>query len=245
MKHFFPLLLSLPLLITSEPCSLTPSVSTLQSYLPSSPKLKSGEPLCAGTYGNTRDAVGSFRREEREGTEGITFDVTIVSSSCSRISTASTEIWHATPSGSYSPLTGEDIDCRGTYDGGSFSVNTLLPGSYGLLCGLGPGGVDFPPYGPKTFHFRVSAPGYKTLVTEVEVDGEGWIDWRGPSLVLGGKETTPLNSNIKLVLEPSAPEHEIEDETSCSYLSLLNPYTFFTEPLAGCSGWAVFKFFDM
>lgn len=54
----------------------------------------------------------------------------------------------------------------------SFSVNTLLPGSYGLLCGLGPGGVDFPPYGPKTFHFRVSAPGYKTLVTEVEVDGE-------------------------------------------------------------------------
>lgn len=74
---------------------------------------------------------------------------------------------------------------------------------------------------------------------------QGWIDWRGPSLVLGGKETTPLNSNIKLVLEPSTSEHEIEDETSCSYLSLLNPYTFFTEPLAGCSGWAVFKFFDM
>ena len=54
----------------------------------------------------------------------------------------------------------------------SFLVNTLVPGSYGLFGGLGPMGVDFPPYGPKSIHFRVSAPGYKTLVTEVEIDGE-------------------------------------------------------------------------
>ena len=54
----------------------------------------------------------------------------------------------------------------------SFLVNTLVPGSYGLFGGLGPMGIDFPPYGPKSIHFRVSAPGYKTLVTEVEIDGE-------------------------------------------------------------------------
>jgi protocatechuate 3,4-dioxygenase beta subunit len=79
----------------------------------------------------------------------------------------------------------KELDCRGTYQaGGSFTVSTLVPGSYGLLNGLGPSGFDIPPYGPKLVHFRVTAPGYKTLVTEVQLGGG--IDLRGPSMVIDG-----------------------------------------------------------
>ena len=114
----------------------------------------------------------------------------VASGSCSKISAATVEVWHALPSGSYSSLDPEkEADCRGTYkSGGSFTVSTLVPGSYGLLNGLGPSGFDTPPYGPKLIHFRVTAPGYKTLVTEVQL-GEG-LDFRGPSMVIDGVRTS-------------------------------------------------------
>ncbi|GMH98242.1 hypothetical protein TrST_g964 [Triparma strigata] len=239
------LILQLPLSSSSSSCPPSPQIPTLQSYLPSLPAVKGPESICTGNY-DTKTAKNSIQVEWEEGTKELAFDVTIVSSSsCSRISTATTEVWHATPEGNYSPLSGENMDCRGTYEGGSFLVNTLVPGSYGLFGGLGPMGVDIPPYGPKSIHFRVSAPGYKTLVTEVEIDGEGWTDWRGPSLVLGGKDASQLAPSLKLVLEPLPTSSSSSSEPLCSFLSLLNPYSFFTEPLALCSGGAIFKFFDM
>jgi len=119
------------------------------------------------------------------------------------------EVWHALPSGSYSSLDSEkDSDCRGTYTGGSLAVSSLIPGNYGLLNGLGPSGFDLPPYGPKLVHFRISAPGYKTLVTEVQLE-EG-ADLRGPNLAIGGVRTTleglvtgngKMSGKVKFVLE--------------------------------------------
>ena len=178
----------------------------------------------------------------------------VATSTCAKLSTAHTEIWHALPSGTYSSLTNPTHQCRGTYDGGSFHVSTLMPGSYGLFSGLGPSQVDFPPYGPKIVHFRVTAPGFKTLTTQVEVGAwSGDRDMRGPQLVTGGggegfqvtSETDgKVQGSLKLVLEPDGKGGE-EEEDMCSFMSFLNPMTFFTEPLAVCSGSLIFKFFDL
>ncbi|GMI06696.1 hypothetical protein TrRE_jg6411 [Triparma retinervis] len=234
-------------------CTPTPAYPNMQSYKPDAPKVASG-PLCRGGGGYTKDSSNPLMRGESEGERPLELSVSVVASgSCSKISAATVEVWHALPSGSYSSLDPEkEADCRGTYkSGGSFTVSTLVPGSYGLLNGLGPSGFDTPPYGPKLIHFRVTAPGYKTLVTEVQL-GEG-LDFRGPSMVIDGVRTSVegllegesgnMSGKVKLVLEASS---EATPDSLC-FESLLpkfmNPAAFFSEPMGACG--KTLSYFEM
>ena len=176
---------------------------------------------------------------------------------CYKISSAKVEVWHASPEGKYSSLKEDDgsddlpSNCRGTYqEGASFTISTNVPGSYGLLNGLSPFNFDFPPYGPKVVHFLVTAPGFKPLVTQVRLDATP--DFRGPALVLGNDNSLTLSDQVesnsgisgrvKFVLEPDDPKNIEEGDNDggpsfcqSSLPRFLNPYAFFTEPLAICS----------
>jgi len=179
---------------------------------------------------------------------------------CSPLANAKVSIWHARPDGRYGPLgLSPDNDdgvgqCRGMFPSdshGTVTVDTFVPGTYGILNGLGPGGFDLPPYGPKVVHFHVQAEGYKTLVTQAVVpeDGEKMADWRGTAIVLGvggeelkstGKDNSKLK--IRLVLEPSEDGHR---ENMCpSGIFWGFPYSFFTESIAECKP-ALLRYFEL
>jgi hypothetical protein len=89
---------------------------------------------------------------------------------------ATIEIWQARPDGSYSSLHERmdelvqgDCRSRAHLDRGSasFTMNTVAPGSTGILGGLGPGRWDFPPFGPPVVHVLASASGHAPLLLDI------------------------------------------------------------------------------
>ena len=83
------------------------------------------------------------------------------------IPNALVEVWHATDSGAYytsvNPFT-----LRGSiYTGinGDYSLTSILPGWY----------LNGSQYRPRHIHFKVSAPGYATLVTQLYFSGDPYI----------------------------------------------------------------------
>ena len=172
------------------------------------------------------------------------------------------EVWHAQPNGRYSTLGEESDKCRAkieTDSHGSFVFKSLAPGTYGSLNGLSPGGFDFPPFGPKLIHFRVTADGYKPLVTQVilhESENEiKLMDFRGPAMILGSSDGLPeleLVGNtseggnkykIKLVMEAAAAE-EKQEEMCPSGIFWGLPTSFFTEPISVCKP-ALLRYFSL
>jgi hypothetical protein len=105
------------------------------------------------------------------------------------------QVWQTQPDGTYGSLQPgvEDGLCRAQQHSvtGRLEFETLPPGSYGSLGGLGPNGWDFMPYGQPVIHFLVSSPaGYaSTLVdvpiyfdtTTLEQKSFRYFDWRGPA----------------------------------------------------------------
>ena len=92
------------------------------------------------------------------------------------INGARIEIWqtdgdgdyHPAGNGAYEDYADEDIDLRGTVisdENGAYSVMTLIPGAY------------FPR--PRHFHYRITAPGYEPLVTQLYITGDGVISQPG------------------------------------------------------------------
>jgi len=83
------------------------------------------------------------------------------------IPNALVEVWHATDAGSYytnvNPYTLRGRLYTGT--GGDYSFNSIQPGWY----------LNGAQYRPRHIHYRVSAPGYTTLVTQLYFAGDPYI----------------------------------------------------------------------
>ncbi len=101
---------------------------------------------------------------------------------------AQVEIWQTDGEGDYHPQADGDaadyddaeIDLRGTVISGAdgvYSVRTLVPGGY------------FPR--PRHFHYRISAPGHATLVTQLYITGDGLLRQPGGDCRHAPLETTP------------------------------------------------------
>ena len=76
--------------------------------------------------------------------------------------------YHPEADGNYADYGDDEIDLRGvviTGPDGNYSVQTLVPGSY------------FPR--PRHFHYRISAPGHATLVTQLYITGDGTLSQPG------------------------------------------------------------------
>ncbi|MGI9435374.1 MAG: hypothetical protein ACR2Q4_11190 [Geminicoccaceae bacterium] len=105
------------------------------------------------------------------------------------IADADIEVWQTDGDGDYYPENNghvddyrdEDIDLRGTVRsdaGGIYRFRTLVPGAYVPR--------------PRHFHYRITAPGFQTLVTQVYVTGDGFLSQPGGScrhapIVSGGE----------------------------------------------------------
>lgn len=87
----------------------------------------------------------------------------------SPVSGARIEIWqtdgegnyHPQANGAYADYEDAEVDLRGTVssdDEGRYAVRTVVPGAY------------FPR--PRHFHYRITAPGYQALVTQLYVAGD-------------------------------------------------------------------------
>ncbi|KAL7482392.1 hypothetical protein ACHAW6_008058 [Cyclotella cf. meneghiniana] len=102
------------------------------------------------------------------------------------------EVWQPRPDGTYSSLRNgvQDGDCRATlsittdsitlnnFQLGHVVIETLAPGSAGILGGLGPSPSSFwfgeyPPYSPGRIHFLVNVPGYYPLLAELSMNTVG------------------------------------------------------------------------
>lgn len=94
--------------------------------------------------------------------EGIVKDV-----KCNSIANAKVEVWHANHAGEYDNDSSE-FKYRGqvtTPENGSYYFDTILPGKY-------LNGADFR---PSHIHFRITAPGYKELVSQVYFENDTHI----------------------------------------------------------------------
>jgi protocatechuate 3,4-dioxygenase beta subunit len=96
------------------------------------------------------------------------------------------DVWQASSEGSYGSLHAGENDgfCRAKITAGrdgAYDFETEIPGAYGTLSGLGPLGIDSPPFGPSHIHLAVYKPGYNMLVTQLFFAQDRDIveyDWR-------------------------------------------------------------------
>lgn len=136
---------------------------------------KISEPGCAPT---TPDILGPYYlanspssmqlSSATEPGQPIMISGTVRSENCTvEIPNALVEVWHATDAGSYytnvNPFT-----LRGslyTAINGSYSFNSIQPGWY----------LNGAQYRPRHIHYKVSAPGYATLTTQLYFSGDPYI----------------------------------------------------------------------
>jgi hypothetical protein len=146
-----------------------------------------------------------------------------------------------------------------TSSSGTATAHTYVPGVYGSLNGLGPGGLDLPPWGPPVVHLLVTADGYEPVVTEVTLESVvsgGGTDLRGPALVLGkdkaGLEVESpvvkegsVSAGVTVVLEPAeGGKGTAVADYLCRALVWGGVTSFFTEPIAVCRP-EMFSFFSL
>lgn len=195
---------------------------------------------------------------------------------------ATIEIWQARPDGSYSSLR-EGIDgiphpgdCRTRVHlergSSSVTVNTVAPGSTGILGGLGPGRWDFPPFGPPVMHVLVTAPGHAPILLDLpflfnrktmnQKSSMLGGDWRGGAWMRESCDDKPYDVR-KWVGKPNdnridvdlnvyltrIPEQEVKGSGSasslwCSSMIYGLPSSFFLEPIAVCAR-PLLDFFDL
>lgn len=138
------------------------------------------------------------------------------------------DVWHSSPVGMYENQDEEqaDMNLRGKFltdTHGNFSFRSVKPGAY-------PVPVDGPvgdllraqerhPYRPAHIHFLLHKPGYKTLVTQVFVDDDKFLE---TDVVFG--VTRRLVGDFKKNLGPPAPAGDVSGE----WYAL--DYTFVMEP---------------
>ena len=183
------------------------------------------------------------------------------------------EAWQARPDGTYSSLRSgvEEGECRSTIDvsGGnsSFQVETLAPGSVGMFSGIGPRGVDLPPYGPPVINFFIQSQGHNSLLVNIPVSAKSFYgpDLRGPVMVGSGSGKSggasaqisswnvEDNGDISLSIDffltaRSSDGNAGGDPTSLSHIFCNSWFhgtpSFFVEPIAVCAP-SVLDFFEL
>ncbi|XP_035662150.1 catechol 1,2-dioxygenase-like [Branchiostoma floridae] len=116
---------------------------------------------------------------------------TVRDTTCSVITGATLEVWQADSSGHYFMDTRRLNFCRGkviTDPQGRYSFITIMPGKYGWGWYTRPAHV----------HFRVTAPGRRTLVTQMYFSGDSSLGVHDPCGFCGSE-------NPSQVAEPRAP----------------------------------------
>ena len=181
------------------------------------------------------------------------------------------EAWHARPDGTYSSLRSgvEEGECRSTIDvreDGSFQIETLAPGSVGIFSGIGPRGMDLPPYGPPVINFFIRSQGHSPLLVNIPVSAKSFYgpDLRGPVMVgsrdgKGGtsaqisswnvEENGDISLSIDFFLAARSGDGSIDDFTSLSEMFCNSwfhgtPASFFLEPIAVCAP-SILDFFEL
>ena len=201
------------------------------------------------------------------------------------------EVWQPRPNGTYSSIRPgiEEGDCRasvpiatvannGEIDTdinriGTVEFETFVPGSVGLLNGLGPFSFgDYPPYRPGDIHMFLNMEGYQPLLTELSMSGlNKWIPKRmskGRFKFSGGKSVnnsdgieilsvTPksrpgyilaIEVEVNLFLIGNDKETQDMKDVFCSHKlqrgGLSRIQSFFREPISVCSA-AYMDFFAL
>ncbi|HEX8918599.1 MAG TPA: intradiol ring-cleavage dioxygenase [Chloroflexota bacterium] len=103
------------------------------------------------------------------------------------VARATVDVWHADAQGSYDlqdpNWKPDEMKMRAVFqtdDNGCFRFRTIMPCAYSIPTD-GPVGEMFRATNrntmrPAHIHFRVSAPGYDTLITHVFVEGDEWLE---------------------------------------------------------------------
>lgn len=156
------------------------------------------------------------------------------------IAGASLDIWQASPVGLYENQDPEqaDFNLRGiqkTGSDGRYSVRSVLPSGYSVPTS-GPAGdllnaQNRRPFRPAHVHFIVSAPAYKTLITQIFMDTkENMAD----DVVFGAKSQICGTLERHDVPHPDYPDVPTPYST-CTYDFILKPGepTFPTPPISG------------
>jgi protocatechuate 3,4-dioxygenase beta subunit len=211
---------------SASTCATTPTYLSAQAYVPNSPTLSSTDGLCTGDYDLTVSGSAMSVTRSYVKTRKLDFTVTVRDASCSAAKGATVEVWHTSPTGSYSPLSAPDeSECRGTLTTGTTgmtSINSFVPGSYGALNGLGPANIDFSPWGPPLVSLLVSADGFDPVQTSFYIPEEsGYVgsDYRGLSFVGGERggmvefenakyTADKVSGSITITLSPSDESDE-------------------------------------
>ena len=184
------------------------------------------------------------------------------------------EAWQARPDGTYSTLRSgvEEGQCRATIAVGSdssFHVETLAPGSVGMFSGIGPHGMDLPPYGPPVVNFFIRSQGHAPLLGNIPISSKSFYGPDLRRLVVvgsGGSKNGDASAQITswnagkngdisisidffLATRPSdgATSSSDDDSTSLSNVLFCPSWfhvSFFAEPIAICAP-SLLDFFEL
>lgn len=185
------------------------------------------------------------------------------------------EAWQARPDGTYSSLRSgvEEGECRSAVavsnDSSSFQVETLAPGSVGMFSGIGPRGVDLPPYGPPVVNFFIQSQGHAPLLVNIPVSAKSFYgpDLRRPVIIgsrSGGsgaasaqisswnvEDNGDISLSIDFFLTTRSSDDSVDhDSTSLSDIFCNSAWfhgstkSFFVEPIAVCAPSAL-DFFEL
>lgn len=168
------------------------------------------------------------------------------------------EVWQARPDGTYSSLHGAaegKCECRAKVpiSSGAVQFTTVAPGSTGIMGGLGPGGWDWPYYGPGILHLLVRVAGHDPVLADIPINMNPKTleqlaisrDLR-PTALHRKQPAEPLvqmtswNANtaentislgFNVYLHPSK-----DDQVNfCPYLVYGSPASFYLEPISVCA----------
>jgi len=181
------------------------------------------------------------------------------------------EAWQARPDGTYSSLRYgvEEGQCRAAIEVGSdssFHVETLVPGSVGMFSGIGPHGMDLPPYGPPVVNFFIQSQGHAPLLANIPVSAKSFYgpDLRGPVLVSSGgngggasaqitswnaEKNGDISISIDFFLATRPSDGGDDDSVSLSDVFCPSwfhgsPTSFFAEPISICAP-SLLDFFEL
>ena len=151
----------------------------------------------------------------------------------------------------------------------SFHVETLAPGSVGMFSGIGPHGMDLPPYGPPVVNFFIRSQGHAPLLGNIPISSKSFYGPDLRRLVVvgsGGSKNGDASAQITswnagkngdisisidffLATRPSdgATSSSDDDSTSLSNVLFCPSWfhvSFFAEPIAICAP-SLLDFFEL
>jgi len=206
--------------------------------------------------------TGRIHRCEVHEAETSTCASTMVSASNQDLSdnnSVSVEAWQARPDGTYSSLrpTFDEGDCRATIvpsSDGKFYVETLAPGSVGMFSGIGPNGMDLPPFGAPTINFLLQAEGALPLLANIEVLSDKGTSGKNDSSAEVSSWNMDAEGNVSIEVDfflsprKQAIHEDGKDESleniMCPTIVYGLPKSFFTQPITVCAP-SLLNFFEL